>query len=88
MNHIDANSATLVCLDSISGKLTIPTLPVKGHTLEQLLCLFWDHLANHKNVIEIGKYSSSDIIGFFCQFLFQVHKVMAQNCYQYYHIYH
>lgn len=56
MNHIDTNSVTLACLDSISGKLTIPVFPVKNHTIEELQCLIWDYLSSHKNVIELGKY--------------------------------
>lgn len=54
-NIVDG-SVLLQCRDSISAEVSMEITPVKGHSVNQLICQFHNLLIEHKNVIDLGKF--------------------------------
>lgn len=54
-NIVDG-SVLLECRDSISAEVSMEIKPVKGHSVNQLICQFYNLLIQHKNVIDLGKF--------------------------------
>ena len=55
--NIVERSVLLQCRDSISAEVSLQIKPVKAHSVAELICQFNNLLIQHKNVIDLGKFT-------------------------------
>ncbi|KAK3726888.1 hypothetical protein QZH41_005366 [Actinostola sp. cb2023] len=65
IHHIIRESVSLSCIDTITGKLTVPVIEDKNFAFDGILCDIRDYVARHKNVVDLAMTSNKSNDGAF-----------------------